>query len=44
MGKLIVLEKYPRVRPAGIWDMVQRLIDKDVLDVVDEEATHACGK
>ena len=36
--------KHPRVGPVCIVDIILYLLVKDVIEVVGEEFTHACGK
>ena len=41
-GRLISLDKQPRVRPVGVGDMAHRLLAKAVLKMAGEEETNAC--
>ena len=42
-GQLIVLDKYPRVRPVKVGETWQRLTEKCLLQVTGQEAKAACG-
>ena len=41
--RLVVLDKYPCVRPIGIGDIMRRLVSKFLLIVAGKETTRACG-
>ena len=44
MIRLIALNKWPGLRPLGVLDVVRRLLEKYVLQMVGKDSTHTCNK